>query len=65
MITSHIRQAKEYLLHGSLSIAEVAYRCGYNNVEHFCRQFKRITGFTPRKFHKQMEGESVERVAKR
>jgi AraC-like DNA-binding protein len=64
VITSRIRQAKEYLLHGSLSIAEVALRCGYNNVEHFCRQFKQITGFTPRKFHKQMEDASVERAVK-
>ncbi|MEX1028894.1 MAG: helix-turn-helix transcriptional regulator [Paenibacillaceae bacterium] len=64
VITSRIRQAKEYLLHGSQTIAEVAYRCGYNNVEHFCRQFKQITGYTPRKFHKQIEGASAERAAK-
>ncbi len=50
VIDGRIRLAKEYLFHGSQSIAEVAYLCGYRNVEHFCRQFKRMTGFTPKKF---------------
>lgn len=50
VIDGRIRLAKEYLFHGSQSIAEVAYQCGYRNVEHFCRQFKQITGFTPKKF---------------
>jgi AraC-like DNA-binding protein len=52
LIISRIRLAKEYLLHGSYSytIAEIAFRCGYNNVEHFCRQFKQKTGSTPGRF---------------
>ena len=47
VISSRIRMAKEYLTHGTHSIAEVAAVCGYNNTEHFCRQFKQITGYTP------------------
>jgi AraC-like DNA-binding protein len=50
VINSRIRLAKEYLLHSSQSIAEVADRCGYQHVEHFSRQFKQMTGCTPRKF---------------
>jgi len=50
LIISRIRLAKEYLKYSSYTIAEVAFRCGYNNVEHFCRQFKQKTGFTPRNF---------------
>lgn len=50
VISSRIRLAKEYLLHGTHTIAQVAFLCGYNNVEHFCRQFKQITGYTPSKF---------------
>lgn len=50
VIDSKIRLAKEYLLHYNHTIAEVAILCGYNNVEHFCRQFKQITGYTPGKF---------------
>ncbi len=52
VINSRIRLAKEYLLHRTHSIAEVAALCGYNNIEHFCRQFKKITGCTPGKWSK-------------
>ncbi|RED63484.1 AraC family transcriptional regulator [Cohnella phaseoli] len=54
VINSRIRIAKEYLIHNTQSIAEIASRCGYQNVEHFCRQFKKITGYPPRKFHKHV-----------
>jgi AraC-like DNA-binding protein len=50
VISSRIRMAKEYLIHDTRSIAEVAVLCGYNNVEHFCRQFKQMTGYTPGTF---------------
>lgn len=53
VIKSRIRLAKEYLLHQTHTIAEVSILCGYNNVEHFCRQFKKITGYTPGKFPKR------------
>lgn len=53
VISSRIRMAKEYLIHNAQSIADVASRCGYQNVEHFCRQFKQMTGHTPRNFQKQ------------
>lgn len=47
VIRSRIRKAKEYLMLGQYSVSQVAYLCGYNSVEHFCRQFKKITGSTP------------------
>jgi AraC-like DNA-binding protein len=56
VINSRIRMAKEYLIHNAQSIADVASRCGYQNVEHFCRQFKQMTGYTPRNFQKQLKG---------
>lgn len=58
VINSRIRLAKEYLLHNTLSVAEVSFQCGYHNVEHFCRQFKQITGLSPRKF--QMNSDEPE-----
>lgn len=56
VINSRIRMAKEYLIQSAQNIAEVASRCGYQNVEHFCRQFKQITGHTPRSFQKHAKG---------
>lgn len=47
VIQSRIRLAKEYLSRGNHSTSEIAHLCGYHNVEHFCRQFKNITGTTP------------------
>lgn len=59
VINSRIRMAKECLLHGTHSIAEVAVLCGYNNVEHFCRQFKQMTGYTPGKFRFKADNSST------
>jgi len=53
VIQSRIRSAQEYLMHSSYSVAEIAERCGYRHVEHFCRQFKQVTGFSPREYHKR------------
>ena len=47
---------KEYLRHHLYTVAEIADRCGYRNVEHFCRQFKQMTGSSPKQFHKRREG---------
>ena len=45
-----IALAKNYITQSSYSITEVAEICGYKNVEHFCRQFKKLTGMTPSEF---------------
>jgi AraC-like DNA-binding protein len=31
-------------------VAEIAYSCGFGNVSHFNRVFRKITGKTPREF---------------
>lgn len=41
-----IELAKNYIIQSSYSIAKIAEICGYKSTEHFCRQFKRITGKT-------------------
>lgn len=50
VIYYRIRLAKEYLLHSTQGIAEISSKCGYQNVEHFHRQFKQMTGSTPRQY---------------
>ena len=53
VIDCRIRKAKELLAFSDHSIAEIAYQCGYQNVEHFCRQFRKIAGQTPGRFRKE------------
>ncbi|MFP4978831.1 helix-turn-helix transcriptional regulator [Paenibacillus sp. CN-4] len=54
VIHCRIRLAKEKLSFGPHKIAEVAALCGYANVEHFCRQFRRLTGSSPRAYRDKL-----------
>ena len=53
VINSRITQAKFLLAKTDNTILEVCERCGYNNMEHFCRQFKRNEGISPSQYRKQ------------
>ena len=53
VIQNRIRLAKEYLLHTSLPVGEVASLCGYNSTEHFSRQFRRLCGMPPGRYRQQ------------
>ena len=50
VINSRINLAKKYLLYEQYTIAEIVTLCGYRNMEHFFRQFKKITGVTPKSY---------------
>lgn len=50
VINSRITLAKKYLLYEHYTVAEIVSLCGYRNIEHFYRQFKKITGVTPSRF---------------
>ena len=39
-----------------LSIAEIAYQCGFNNISNYNRKFKLIKKVTPNEFRKKMVG---------
>lgn len=52
VIKSRINLAKKYLMYHHYTIIEIASLCGYRNIEHFYRQFKKITGVTPNAFRK-------------
>jgi AraC-like DNA-binding protein len=48
-----IGQACKLLAEENLSISRVAYRCGYNTLSHFNRQFKTTAGLTPREYKRK------------
>lgn len=48
--TIRIRHACRLLTSTSLSIQEIAGRCGFPNANHFSRVFKKVTGTTPRAY---------------
>lgn len=50
VIHCRIEQAKELLIHGELTIAEVAKKVGFVDQSHFHRHFKRLVGITPKTF---------------
>lgn len=52
VIRARIESAKKKLLYSNVTINTIAEECGYNNLEHFSRQFKEITGTTPGKYRK-------------
>lgn len=52
VIECRIRRAKDLLLYSNRSVADIAEQCGYNNTEHFCRQFRKYTGQTPGQYRK-------------
>jgi AraC-like DNA-binding protein len=45
-----IAHACKLLLNNNMNIAEIGYETGYNNISHFNRQFKLITGTTAGKY---------------
>lgn len=52
LIRARIDSAKNALQFSSTSISEIAENLGYNNLTHFMRQFKGMTGMTPDQYRK-------------
>lgn len=48
LAATRVREAKLLLLETALSVKEIAAGTGYDHVSHFDRQFRRLTGLTPR-----------------
>ncbi|MCH5265785.1 MAG: helix-turn-helix transcriptional regulator [Lachnospiraceae bacterium] len=53
VIESRMTRAKMLLMQTKYTIDEISRQCGYHNVEHFCRQFKRHENISPGKYRKQ------------
>lgn len=50
LIDMRLSEAKWFLTQGSLTVAEVAERCGFSSLSYFSRLFKNRTGQTPKRF---------------
>ncbi|MCC5643628.1 AraC family transcriptional regulator [Nostoc sp. CHAB 5824] len=50
LIQQRVERAKQLLLQGKMSIADIAQACGFSHQSHLHRHFKRSTGVTPKKF---------------
>lgn len=53
VIAGKIEKAKELLSETSCTVSQVAAMCGYDNEEHFMRQFKKLVGVTPTAYRKK------------
>lgn len=53
VISGKIEKAKEILSETACTVSQVAAMCGYDNEEHFMRQFKKIVGITPTGYRKK------------
>ncbi|HYV93681.1 MAG TPA: helix-turn-helix domain-containing protein [Chitinophagales bacterium] len=50
-----LREAKAYLLHSELSIAEIAYHLGFSDPSHFNKFFRKLADCTPLRFRNKSE----------
>lgn len=53
VISGKIEKAKEILSETGCTVSQVSAMCGYDNDEHFMRQFKKIVGVTPTQYRKK------------
>ncbi len=50
-----IVHASKLLSEGNLNITDICYACGFNNISHFNRQFKDITGKSPSNYRQELK----------
>lgn len=53
---TRISFASRWLLETELSIGEISFKCGFNNIANFNRLFKQSKNTTPKEFKKQYIG---------
>lgn len=59
-ITSYIQyrriiEAQKLLLYSNQPIIDICYQCGFNNLQHFYRIFKKLIGYTPQQYRIKIE----------
>jgi AraC-like DNA-binding protein len=50
-----IGRAKQLLGSLNISVSQIAEQCGFSSVYHFCRAFRKMTGFTPTEYRKEIQ----------
>jgi len=50
VIQQRVERAKQLLVHGKMSLSEIALACGFTHQSHLNRHFKRLTVVTPKTF---------------
>ena len=55
IIRQKTERIKELIVYDELTLSEIGYQLGYNNVAHLSAQFKKVTGMTPTQFKKTVE----------
>jgi len=56
VIRVRIAKASELLRHDDIRITEAAFQCGFQDSNYFARQFRKVTGRTPRQFRRDTHG---------
>lgn len=55
LIRLRINHAKQLMVsYNKMSVREISLKCGYKDVSYFSAEFKRITGFTPAEYRRQV-----------
>ncbi|WP_068673425.1 AraC family transcriptional regulator [Oceanobacillus sp. Castelsardo] len=52
LISYRINKAKDLLHHTTISVNDIAFKCGFNSASHFVNTFKRHTNLSPNQFRK-------------
>ncbi len=52
VVRERIALAKQFLAEPEISVSEACYSSGFNNLNYFIRQFKRIEGITPKAYQR-------------
>lgn len=59
LLQLRIHIASDMLSSSDYSITEIAYSCGFKDAAAFSNQFKKMTGYTPRKFREYLNLEKT------
>lgn len=59
LIKQRISKAKDLLAYTEDHITQVGFDCGFNNINHFIRTFKKMLGITPHQYRKKCKDTST------